>query len=59
MKLTMPVLVIQGERYRDLASIAGELGIPVAPSTILRWVVRYSEEFVRRWAPYELVVGRS
>src|SRR5690242_265008 len=45
--------------YRDLASIAAELGIPVAPSTILRWVVRYSEEFVRRWEPYELVVGRS
>ena len=45
--------------YRDLASIAAELGIPVAPSTILRWVVRYTEEFVRRWEPYELMVGRS
>ena len=45
--------------YRDLASIAAELGIPVAPSTILRWVTRYSEEFVRRWEPYELTVGRS
>jgi transposase-like protein len=45
--------------YRDLASIAAELGIPVAPSTILRWVVRYTEEFVRRWEPYELTVGRS
>src|SRR4051812_27497145 len=31
-------------RYRDLASIAAELGIAVAPSTILRWVVRYTEE---------------
>jgi transposase-like protein len=44
--------------YRDVASIA-ELGIPVAPSTILRWVVRYMEEFVRRWEPYELMIGRS
>ena len=26
---------------------------------ILRWVVRYTEEFVRRWEPYELTVGRS
>jgi transposase-like protein len=45
--------------YRDLASIAAELGIFLAPSTILRWVIRYSEEFVRRWAPFELAVGRS
>jgi transposase-like protein len=45
--------------YRDLASIAAEMGISVAPSTILRWVVRYTDEFVSRWAPFELVVGRS
>jgi transposase-like protein len=45
--------------YRDLASIAAELGIAVAPSTILRWVVRYAEEFARRWEPFELTVGRS
>ena len=45
--------------YRDLASIAAELGIAVAPSTILRWVVRYTGEFVRRWSPFEMVVGRS
>jgi transposase-like protein len=45
--------------YRDLASIAAELGIAVAPSTILRWVIRYTGEFVRRWDPFELVVGRS
>jgi transposase-like protein len=35
--------------YRDLASIAAELGIAAAPSIILRWVVRYTGEFVRRW----------
>jgi len=45
--------------YRDLASLAAELGIAVAPSTILRWVVRYAEEFARRWEPFELRVGRS
>ncbi len=45
--------------YRDLASIAAELGIAVSPSTILRWVVRYTGEFVSRWSPFELVVGRS
>ena len=35
------------------------MGIAVAPSTILRWVIRYSAEFVRRWQPFELAVGRS
>src|SRR4051794_40892153 len=45
--------------YRDLASIAAELGIAVALSMILRWVIRYTGEFVRRWDPFELVVGRS
>jgi transposase-like protein len=45
--------------YRELASIAAELGIAVAPSTILRWVVRYTAEFIRRWDPFELNVGRS
>ena len=45
--------------YRDLASIAAELGVSVARSTILRWVVRYTEEFVRRWEPFELEIGGS
>src|ERR1044071_879969 len=42
-----------------LSCLAAELGIAVAPSTILRWVVRYAEEFARRWEPFELTVGRS
>jgi transposase-like protein len=42
--------------YRDLASIAAEMEISVAPSTILRWVIRYTDEFVSRWEPFELVV---
>jgi transposase-like protein len=45
--------------YRDMAEIAGELGVLVAPSTILRWVVRYAEEFSRRWRLFERPVGRS
>ena len=35
------------------------MGVALAPSTILRWVIRYTEEFVRRWETFELVVGRS
>jgi transposase-like protein len=45
--------------YRDLASIAAELGVAVAPSTILRWVIRYTGEFARRWSSFELGVGGS
>ena len=44
--------------YRDLASLAAELGVAVARSTILRWVVRYREQFVRCWSRFELPVGR-
>src|ERR1700750_1872156 len=33
--------------YRDLAQIMGELGIRVAPCTILRWVIRYSVDLCR------------
>ena len=45
--------------YRDLAEIAMELGLFVAPSTILRWVIRYAEEFANRWRRFERRVGRS
>jgi transposase-like protein len=45
--------------YRDIAEIAWELGVLVAPCTILRWVVRYSEEFAKRWLHFEQRVGRS
>jgi transposase-like protein len=30
--------------YRDLAELARELGVSVAPSTVLRWVIRYVPE---------------
>src|SRR4051794_18705871 len=45
--------------YRDLAPIMGELGVLVAPCTILRWVIRYSAEFAQRWRAYAKPVGRS
>src|SRR5260370_21870870 len=36
----------------------GERGLPVAHTTILRWAVRYAEEFEKRWRRYERpVVG--
>jgi hypothetical protein len=38
--------------------IAGEMGILVAPSTILRWVIPYSEEFARP-RPFERAVEGS
>jgi transposase-like protein len=44
--------------YRDLPAIAAALGIAVASSTILRWVVCHTGELVRRWAPFEMVLGR-
>ena len=31
--------------YRDLVEMMGERGLPVAHTTILRWAVRYAEEF--------------
>src|SRR4051794_11848398 len=45
--------------YRDLALMMGQLGISVAPSTILRWVIRYSVDFAESMRPFEKPVGRS
>jgi len=42
-----------------MAQIVWELGISVSPSTILRWVIRYAEEFANRWLPFEQRVGGS
>ena len=38
--------------YRDLAQIMGQLGVSVAPSTILRWVIRYAVDFAESMRPY-------
>jgi len=45
--------------YRDLSELARELGVRVAPSTILRWVVRYALELEQCWQTYERPVGDS
>jgi transposase-like protein len=45
--------------YREMAEIAWELGVLVAPSTILRWVVRYAADFSQLWSQFERPVGRS
>jgi transposase-like protein len=42
-----------------MAEIAKELGVLVAPSTILHWVVRYAEDFNRLWRPFEGSVAGS
>jgi len=45
--------------YRDLAELASELGVRVAPSTILRWVVCYALEFEKCWQAHESFRGTS
>jgi transposase-like protein len=45
--------------YREMTEIARELGVLVAPCTILRWVVRYSEAFSRLWQRFARPLGRS
>ena len=45
--------------YRDLAQIMRQMGVTVAPCTILRWVVRYSPDFADCWRHLERPVGRS
>jgi transposase-like protein len=45
--------------YRDLAELARELDVSVAPSTVLRWVIRYVPEFEKCWQAYERPVGDS
>jgi transposase-like protein len=44
--------------YRDLASIAAEMGIAVSSSTILRWWFDTPASSLARWARFEVIVGR-
>lgn len=45
--------------YRDLALMLNQVGICVAPSTVLRWVVRYAPDLAKCWEQYEKPVGKS
>jgi transposase-like protein len=44
---------------RDLVAIMREHGLPIAHTTILRWVQHYTPEFEKRWRRYARPVGRS
>jgi transposase-like protein len=44
---------------RDLVQMMSERGIPLAHTTILRWVQRYVPEFEKRWSQYARPVGGS
>jgi len=44
---------------RDLVEMMAERGLSLAHTTILRWVQRYTPEFVKRWNHFATPVGRS
>jgi transposase-like protein len=44
---------------RDLVTMMGEHGVPMAHTTILRWVQHYTPEFEKRWKRYARPVGGS
>jgi transposase-like protein len=45
--------------YRQVCDMLRDRGVSVAPSTVMRWVLRYAPEFERRWRQYEKPVGLS
>jgi transposase-like protein len=44
---------------RDLVEMMAERGLPLAHTTILRWVRRFASEFVKRWNRFAMPAGRS
>jgi transposase-like protein len=44
---------------RDLVEMMAEQGLSLAHTTILRWVKRYTPEFVKRWNRFGTPTGRS
>src|ERR1700675_3943716 len=44
---------------RDLVEMMSERGLSLAHTTILRWVKRYTPEFVKRWNRLGTPTGRS
>jgi transposase-like protein len=44
---------------RDLVEMMAERGLSLAHTTILRWVRRYTHEFVKRWNHFDMSAGRS
>ena len=45
--------------YRDLVEIMAERGLPIAHTTILRWVQRYAPEFDKRRTRFARSAGTS
>jgi transposase-like protein len=45
--------------YRDLVEMMAERGLPLAHTTIMRWVHHYAPEFERRWNRFAQPAGRS
>jgi transposase-like protein len=45
--------------YRDLVEMMAERGLPIAHTTILRWVQRYTPEFDKRWSRFAVPVDTS
>ena len=44
---------------RDLVQMMAERGIPLAHTTVLRWVQHYVPDFEKRWQAYAPPVGDS
>jgi transposase-like protein len=44
---------------RDLVEIMAERGLSLAHTTIVRWVKRFTPEFVKRWDRFAKSAGRS
>ena len=44
---------------RDLVEMMAERGLSLAHTTILRWVQRYTPEFVKRWNRFATPAGQS
>jgi transposase-like protein len=45
--------------YLDLVEMMAERGLPIAHTTILRWVQRYAPEFDKRWSRFAASSGTS
>jgi transposase-like protein len=45
--------------FRDLVEIMAERGLPLAHTTIMRWVLHFAPEFDRRWKRFGRAVGSS
>jgi transposase-like protein len=44
---------------RDLVEMMAERGLSLAHTTIMRWVMRFTPEFVKRWNRFGIPTGRS